>query len=115
MRILEISELGIEFIFTEFGTGYSGIHNILNMPVNAVKLERMLTWQMENDPRGALLLEGLVHTANNLGLKVIAEGVETQNQVDLLEQYGCAYQQGFFYSPTLTAGELVEALQRTEF
>jgi EAL domain-containing protein (putative c-di-GMP-specific phosphodiesterase class I) len=80
------------------------------MPADAVKLNRILMWQADNDPKGGPLVEALVFMAKNLSLKVIAEGVETQNQVDLLHSCGCDYLQGFYYSPTLTPDELVKAL-----
>ncbi|MCL2056644.1 MAG: bifunctional diguanylate cyclase/phosphodiesterase [Oscillospiraceae bacterium] len=113
-RMFELSEMGIEIIFTEFGTGYSGIVNIMHLPVDAVKLERMMTWQIDNDPKGSKFVGGLIQIAKNLEISVIAEGVETANQVAVLKEYGCDYQQGFYYSPTLTPGELEEALLRRD-
>jgi len=113
-RMYELDEMGIEIIFTEFGTGYSGINNIMSLPVNTVKLERMMTWQIDNDPRGAKLAAGLIYIAKNLDIRVIAEGVETETQVKSLKEYECDYQQGFYYSPTLTPEELVGVLQRND-
>lgn len=106
-----LSDLGVEIVLTEFGTGYSGLNNILDMPVDVVKLERLLIWQLDNDPRGAHLAEGLIHIAKNLGVKLIAEGVETETQVAQLKKFGCMYEQGFYYSPTLAASELEDCFQ----
>ena len=87
--------------------------NVMGLPVSAVKLDRMLAWQIDNNPEGGpMLAKGLIQLAKSLNLKVIAEGVETQNQVDVLKEYGCDYQQGFYYAPTLNANELIEALMR---
>lgn len=105
-NLQEISDMGIEIVLTEFGTGQSGLSNVLSMPIDAVKLERLLIWQLDNNPRGAHLIEGLIHIAHNLGIKLIAEGVETETQVESLEKFGCEYEQGFYYSPTLTADDL---------
>lgn len=106
----ELSEMGIEFVLNEFGTGYSGINNILDLPVDVVKLERMFVWQLETNPRSGCLIDGLIRIAHGLGLKLIAEGVETQNQVDRLAEYGCRYEQGFYYSATVEGSELQEIL-----
>ncbi len=107
-RMDELADLGIAMVSNDFG---AGVAEMLNQPVDAVKLGRMLSWQMDNDPSGAALAEGLIHLAKNLGLKIIAEGVETQNQVDLLKQFGADYQQGFHYAPTLSEEELVSVFK----
>ena len=107
----ELSELGVEFILNEFGTGYSGITNILDLPVDVLKLERLFIWQLEDNERSGILIEGLISIAGKLGLKIIAEGVETENQLQKLAAYGCPYEQGFYYSPTVEAEGLKELLQ----
>jgi predicted signal transduction protein with EAL and GGDEF domain len=112
MRVSDLADMGIEIVLTEFGTGYSGVSNILAMPVKTVKLERMLLWQVDNHPEGANLVEGLIMVAHKLGVKVIAEGVETVHQVQLLQKFGCDYEQGFYYSPTLVASDLRAALEQ---
>ena len=102
----ELSDMGIEFILSEFGTGYSGINNILYLPVDVLKLSRTFVLQLDTDERSSVLIEGLIGIANKAGFKLIAEGVETEHQVELLKQYGCQYEQGFYYSSTVTTGEL---------
>lgn len=109
-NLAELADLGAEIVLTAFGTGFSGLSHILDMPVDTVKLERLLIWQLDNDPRGAVLVEGLIHIAKNLDIALVAEGVETENQVAQLKEFGCMYEQGFYYSPTLTAKELQELL-----
>ncbi|MEG2174229.1 MAG: GGDEF domain-containing phosphodiesterase [Oscillospiraceae bacterium] len=101
MIMQELSAIGVEIVLNDFGTGYFGIHNILDFPVDVVKLDRLFVWQLETNPRSGHLIEGLIHIAHNLGLKLIAEGVETGNQVALLMAYGCRYEQGFYYSATV--------------
>lgn len=109
----ELSEMGVEIILNEFGTGYSGINNILALPVDVLKLERLFIWQLENDiPRSGALIAGLINIAREMNLKLIAEGVETQTQVDFLKQCGCAYEQGFYYSTTVTIAGLEALLGR---
>ncbi|MEG1779249.1 MAG: GGDEF domain-containing phosphodiesterase, partial [Oscillospiraceae bacterium] len=106
----ELAELGIELILNEFGTGYSGINNILDLPVDVLKLEKMFVCQLETNPRSGILIEGLIQIAHKLGMKLIAEGVETENQFNLLKEYNCRYEQGFYYSPTVDENQLLEML-----
>ena len=106
----ELAAMGVELILNDFGSGYSGISSILELPVDVLKMERMFVWQLETNPRAADLIEGLVHIATRLNLKIIAEGVETDHQVDLLEAFGCGYMQGFYYAPTVESDLLVKVL-----
>ena len=106
----ELSNMGVELILNDFGSGYSGISNILDMPVNTLKLERMFVWQLETNPKSAHIISGLVQIAKHLDLNIIAEGVETENQITQLTDFGCDYQQGFYYSPTLTRDVLIDIM-----
>lgn len=109
----ELSDLGVELILSNFGTGYSGISSILDLPVDVVKLERMFVWQLEISERSGCLIEGLISIANKLGLKIIAEGVETENQLQKLEEYNCDYEQGFYYSARVSKEKLTQMLGRS--
>lgn len=102
----ELQDMGVELILANFGTGYSGITSILDLPIDTLKLDRLFVWQLDNVPQRAALLGGLTDIARKLGLKVIAEGVETQEQIEMVTSFGCDYQQGFYYSPTIDAREL---------
>ena len=106
----QLSEMGVELILNDFGSGYSGISNILDMPVNTLKLERMFVWQLETNPKSAHIINGLVQIAKHLELNIIAEGVETENQISQLTSFGCDYQQGFYYSPTLSQEVLMNIM-----
>lgn len=110
VMLQELSEMGVELILNEFGSGYSGISTILDLPVNTLKLERLFVWQLETNPRSRCIIEGLVRMARELGLNIIAEGVETENQVQILTGAGCTCQQGFYYSPTLEKETLLQVL-----
>lgn len=109
----ELSDLGVELILSNFGTGYSGISSILDLPVDVVKLERMFIWQLEISERSGCLIEGLIGIANKLGLKIVAEGVETENQLEKLAAYNCDYEQGFYYSARVSKERLIQMLGRS--
>lgn len=110
IMLQELAGMGVELVLNEFGSGYSGVATILELPVNTLKLERLFVWQLETNPRSRYVIEGLIHIAKDLDLNIIAEGVETVNQVDILTGAGCNYQQGFYYSPTLEEDVLLKVI-----
>ena len=105
-----LSEMGVEIILNDFGSGLFSITNLLQYPVDTVKLERMFICQLENNPQARIMVDSLVHMASNLGLKVIAEGVESHHQIKILNRADCLYQQGFYYSPTLEKHHLLQLM-----
>lgn len=107
----ELENLGVELILNDFGTGYSSITSILELPIHTLKLERSFVWQLETNPKSRYIIEGLIDIAKNLNLNIIAEGVETENQVDVLKT--CQYLQGFYFSPTVTEDVLLQIIGAT--
>ena len=109
----QLKDLGVELILNNFGSGYSGISKILELPVDTLKFERMFMWQLETNPKSEPIVECLIKAADKLGKRLIAEGVETQRQLDILAKFGCAYQQGYYYSPTIPQELLVNVLGKS--
>lgn len=107
----ELEHLGVELILNDFGTGYSSITSILELPIHTLKLERSFVWQLETNPKSRYIIEGLIDIAKNLQLNIIAEGVETENQVEILKN--CQYLQGFYFSPTVTEDILPQVIGAT--
>jgi len=107
----ELSEMGVELILSDFGSGSLGLYNILSMSINAVKIKKSLVWMIDNDPNGASFVDGLINLSKGFELKLVAEGVETQAQVDKLNEFGCDYQQGNYFSGFLTSKKLIEKLK----
>lgn len=118
VRITELmdtlSQMGVELILNHFGSGYSGLSQIFELPVHTLKFERLFTWQLETTPNAEPIIEGLVQITKKVGKNLIAEGVETQRQLDALERFDCELQQGFFYSPTLPEDVLVQILDTSK-
>lgn len=104
--ISELQDLGVELILGDYGTGSSGVDSVLRLPVDVLKISRSLIWQLESEPRACELVRGLLAMGQHLNIKMIAAGVETENQYQLLEEYGCLYEQGFYYTPTTDAAGL---------
>lgn len=110
IMLQELADLGVELILNNFGSGYSNITSLLELPVNLLKLERMFIWQLETNHKSSHIIKGLVQIAHAVGLEIIAEGVETDRQIELLNQFGCNLQQGFYYSPTLSEETLIDVM-----
>jgi diguanylate cyclase (GGDEF)-like protein/PAS domain S-box-containing protein len=94
----ELKALGTHLSIDDFGTGYSSLSRLQRFPVDTLKVDRAFISQMETDAETHEIVRTVVMLAHNLGLKVIAEGVETQQQVDLLKHIGCEMAQGYLFS-----------------
>ena len=109
----ELSDMGVELVLNNFGSGCAPVSSILDLPINTVKLERMFVWQLETNPKSASIAGGLIQIARELGIHIIAEGVETENQLNALNSYQCEYQQGFYYAPTMEQDVLTKVMGTT--
>lgn len=107
-----LSGLGAEIIFNSLEFGSASFRDLLTLPIDVLKLKRQFIWLLETNPRSQPVIEGLIHMARGLGVKLVAEGVETDQQNDILNRYVCDYRQGFYYSPTVNVFELKELLAK---
>ncbi len=94
-----LSEIGVKTYIDDFGTGYSSLSYLSNLPVHALKIDRDFVSKLDVDERNSMIVRSVVALAHNLGLKVIAEGVETPRQLDYLKALKCQFGQGFLFSP----------------
>lgn len=94
-----LSEIGVKTYIDDFGTGYSSLNYLANLPVHALKIDRGFVSRLDIDERNSMIVRSVVALAHNLGLKVIAEGVETPHQLDYLKALKCEYGQGYLFSP----------------
>ncbi len=87
----------------DFGTGYSSLSYLERFPVDYVKIDRSFVAGLDRDPGTEMLVSAVIRLANNLNLKTIAEGVQTEQQLDRLRGMGCDLAQGYLFSEPLTA------------
>jgi EAL domain-containing protein (putative c-di-GMP-specific phosphodiesterase class I) len=114
IRILEaISRMGVLVSVDDFGTGYSSMSYLRRFPIDKLKIDRCFVEDMTRRAEDASIVGAIISLAHSLHLKVIAEGVETPEQLALLAQLGCDQYQGFHFSPAVLP-ERFAALVRQE-
>jgi diguanylate cyclase (GGDEF)-like protein/PAS domain S-box-containing protein len=111
-KILKLKNLGIEFHLDDFGTGYSSLSYLKMFQVDKLKIDKSFIRDITHDASDLTLVVTMIQMAHNLGIKVIAEGVETQEQLDLLASHCCDQYQGFFCSHPLPSPEFNRYLRK---
>ena len=110
MRALHSS--GIRISIDDFGTGYSSLSHLKRFPINTVKIDRSFIRDITSDPEDAAIVGAIIVMAHNMELRVIAEGVETQQQLDFLHSLQCDEIQGFLFSPPVPHHEAYALLDQ---
>ena len=110
--LLTLRDAGIQISMDDFGTGYSSLSYLKKFDIDYLKIDQSFVRDLETDPNDLALAEAIIVMGHKLGMKVIAEGVETKKQRDLLTSAGCDYAQGYWYSRPLPPEEFEEFLKR---
>jgi diguanylate cyclase (GGDEF)-like protein/PAS domain S-box-containing protein len=113
--LARLHNMGGKVSIDDFGTGYSSLAYLQNLPVDQLKIDQSFVINLATVPGDAVIVRSTIDLAHNLGLTVVAEGVEDENTLDILAQYGCDSVQGYFFSPALTAEELTAWLNESPF
>jgi diguanylate cyclase (GGDEF)-like protein/PAS domain S-box-containing protein len=107
--------MGERLSIDDFGTGYSSLAYLQRLPVDEIKIDRSFVMRLEEETDQAVIVRSTIDLAHNLGLTVVAEGVEDQTPLDMLVAYGCDSAQGYFFSPPCTADELTKWLTESPY
>lgn len=102
---------GLLVALDDFGTGYASLTHLLTMPVDFIKIDKSFTDQLLQNSASRAIVEGVLHIAQELDMRVIAEGVETELQAERLRSIGCAYGQGHLFSPAVGVERATEILR----
>jgi diguanylate cyclase (GGDEF)-like protein len=110
--LTELRGMGIRCSIDDFGTGYSALTYLTDIPVDAIKIDPSFVRRIDSQSGAAPIVGAVIALAHSLGLDVVAEGVETDDQYEFLRAHGCDYVQGFRFSPALPADEVEEIVRR---
>lgn len=110
-----LKEKGIDTAIDDFGTGYSSLSNLRDFPVNMIKIDRSFINNENVSENDEIVLRNIIHMAEDLGIKVLTEGVERQEQVDLLKSVGCHYVQGFLYDNPMPESDFKKRLIKRNY
>jgi diguanylate cyclase (GGDEF)-like protein len=105
-----LQSIGVKVAIDDFGNGYSSLSYLKHFPVNILKIDRCFIQGITTDQHDSTILLAIIDLAHSLSLQVIAEGVETTEQVEFLKEHGCDQIQGYFFSPPLPDTEFVQML-----
>jgi EAL domain-containing protein (putative c-di-GMP-specific phosphodiesterase class I) len=107
-----LTEMGINLALDDFGTGYSALSYLRRFPIDRIKIDRSFVHDIDTNQSDAALARAIVGMAHGLNMQVIAEGVETDAQLDLLKHYGCDEAQGYLLARPMAASRISEMAPR---
>lgn len=108
----ELNKMKIHFMMDDFGTGFSSINNLKQLPFSTLKIDRSLILDIDTSQDASSIVRSIIDMAHSLKIKVIAEGVETQRQLELLRLYQCDYIQGYLLYSPMKAEEITNLLRQ---
>ena len=111
-NMTDLAQAGVKFYLDDFGNGYSNLANVVGLPFSTVKMDRSLVLAMENSTKNYDLFANLVSTFKGAGLRVLVEGVETENQDEQVKNAGVDYIQGFLYSRPVSEDSCLKLLRK---
>jgi len=106
MTLRRLNEMGVEISIDDFGTGYSSLAYLTNMPISELKIDRSFVRELGRAPKGSDIVTAIIALGRSLNLRVVAEGVETLRQMEVLHRLGCRLMQGFLFSHPLPPEDL---------
>jgi EAL domain-containing protein (putative c-di-GMP-specific phosphodiesterase class I) len=106
----QLKDIGIKISVDDFGTGYSSISHLRRFPLDALKIAQPLIKDLAINTDTAEIVKAIISLSHSLKLKVVAEGVETEEQLSMLSEQGCDEFQGFLYSPAIPAADVMRLM-----
>jgi len=111
----QLRQMGSTIAIDDFGVGYSSLGKLHRLPIDHIKIDRSFVRTVTTNPSETFMLEAIISLAHHLGLKIIAEGVETEKELQFLKDRGCQQWQGYYRSEPVTAERFEELLRADAF
>ena len=109
-QLISLRSAGFKLAMDDFGTGYSSLAYLKQFPFHVLKIDRTFINDIEQDNEAYILVKTIIEMAKNFNMKTVAEGVETESQLNILKRLGCEYGQGYYFSMPVTATKLTNYL-----
>ncbi|MCF6355544.1 MAG: EAL domain-containing protein [Candidatus Polarisedimenticolaceae bacterium] len=109
--INELRDIGVRFSIDDFGTGYSSLSYLKSLPIDKLKIDRSFVQDIQHNENDRAIATSIIALGQSMQMQVVAEGIETREQLEILTSLGCDAAQGFFYSQSVTGGRLVALLK----
>lgn len=103
--LLELKACGVRISMDDFGTGYSSLSWLSKLPIDTIKIDRSLIINLDNNSKNIVIIKSIIAVANRLGINVIAEGIETEIEFDILKELGCECIQGYLIGKPMSASD----------
>ena len=113
-KLVRLKQLGFKLSIDDFGTGYSSLSYLVRFPIDVLKIDRSFIQHITSLDEQQTIVDAIIQMSKRLKMKVVAEGVESSQQATMLQQMGCDYVQGYYYSKPIPLSELIELLQYWE-
>lgn len=110
-KLVRLKQMGFKLSIDDFGTGYSSLSYLVRFPLDILKIDRSFIQHICSLDDKQAVVDAIIQMAHRLKMKVVAEGVESAQQVELLKEMGCDYIQGYYYSKPLPITELIDFIQ----
>lgn len=108
----KFADAGIELSLDDYGSGYANMNYMLLLPFKMIKIDKQIVWEAFANPKVSLVLAATITMIKSLGMSVLAEGVETKEQKEWLEEHGCDFLQGYYFSRPIPQDEYLEYLEK---
>ncbi|WP_049665509.1 sensor domain-containing protein [Bacillus sp. FJAT-27231] len=112
--LMRLQQLGVSISIDDFGTGFSSFSYLKQFPMNALKIDRSFIQNIEEEEADKAIAKAMISLARNLGLMIVAEGVENEKQMEILRKAGCDAAQGYFFSRPLDADAFLDYIRRSK-
>jgi EAL domain-containing protein (putative c-di-GMP-specific phosphodiesterase class I) len=114
MLLNNLQEIGVRISLDDFGTGYSSLNYLTKMPIDTLKIDKSFIDNICSNEKDVQIAEAIIHLAHSLDIRVVAEGVETEEQLTLLRNRRCDIVQGFIFNPPLPPTGLLEIIREDD-
>jgi diguanylate cyclase len=108
----EMKEHGIALSLDDFGTGYSSLSMLKDVPIDELKIDKSFIDHITDHPNDKAMVESIISMGKNLGMTVLAEGVETKEHLEILHQFHCDLFQGYYFSKPLSPADLLDFIKK---